>query len=161
MTGFNLAQINVGRLLAHIDDPLIEGFKSNLDRVNAIADASPGFIWRLVGEGGNATDIKPIPDDPLMAINMSVWTDLDALAAFVYRTDHRGIMRRRREWFEPMDVYMALWWVPVGHRPSPQEGLARLDLLARMGPNAEVFTFRQPFPAPDAASINPVLDECA
>jgi hypothetical protein len=161
MTGFHLAQINVGRLLAHIDDPMIEGFKSNLDRVNAIADASPGFVWRLVGEGNNATDIQPLPDDPLFAINMSVWTDLDALAGFVYRTDHRGIMRRRREWFEPMETYMALWWVPVGHRPSPQEGLARLDLLTRMGPNAEAFTFRQPFPAPDAVSITPVLDECA
>lgn len=161
MTAFHLAQINVGRLLAPIDDPLIAEFKNNLDRVNAIADVSPGFVWRLVGEGNNATDIQPLPDDPLFAINMSVWESLEALAAFVYRTDHRDIMRRRREWFEPRDVYMCAWWVPVGHIPTPAEGLARLDLIARMGPTAEAFTFRNPFPAPDAVSITPVLDECA
>ncbi len=161
MTAFHLAQINVGRLLAPVDDPRIAGFKDNLDRVNAIADGSPGFVWRLVGEGNNATDIQPLPDDPLFAINMSVWESLEALAAFVYRTDHRDIMRRRREWFEPMDTYMCAWWVAAGHRPTPAEGLARLDLLVRMGPTAEAFTFRNPFPAPDAVSITPVLDQCA
>jgi hypothetical protein len=161
VTGFHLAQVNVGRLKAPIDDPLIADFRNNLDRVNAIADATPGFVWRLVGEGNNATDIQPIPDDPLFAINLSVWADLDALAGFVYRTDHRDIMRRRREWFEPMETFMALWWVPAGHRPTPSEALARLDLLARMGPTADAFTFRQPFPAPGVSTITPVLDECA
>ena len=161
MTSFQLVQINVGRLLAHIDDPLIEGFKSNLDRLNAIADATPGFIWRLVGDGNNATDIQPVPADPLFAINLSVWRDLDALAGFVYRSDHRDVMRRRREWFEPMDVFMALWWVPAGHRPTPAEALARLNLLARMGPTSDAFTFRQPFPSPGVSTITPVLDECA
>lgn len=161
MTRFHLAQVNVGRLLAHIDDPRIKRFKSNLDRVNAIADATPGFVWRLVGEGNNATDLQPVPDDPLFAINLSVWTGLDALAGFVYRTDHRGIMRRRREWFEPMETYMALWWISAGHRPSPGEALARLDTLARRGPTPDAFTFREPFPAPDATVITPVLDKCA
>ncbi len=161
MTALQLAEVNVGRLLAPIDHPMIADFRTNLDRVNAIADATPGFVWRLVGEGNNATDIQPDPDDPLFAINLSVWADLDALAGFVYRTDHRDIMRRRREWFEPMDTFMTLWWVPAGHRPTPSEALARLDLLARMGPTSEAFTFRHPFPAPGVSSITPLLDECS
>jgi hypothetical protein len=161
MTGFHLAQINVGRLRAHIDHPMIAGFKDNLDRINALADGMPGFVWRLVGEGNNATDLQPRPDDPLFAVNMSVWTDMDALAGFVYRSAHVEIMRRRREWFELMEVYQALWWVPVGHTPTVEEGLTTLTTLERLGPTAEAFTFKIPFPAPDGQSAAPVLDECA
>lgn len=161
MTGYHLAQINVGRLLAPVDDPRIADFVANLDRINALADGTPGFVWRLVGEGNNATDIQPRPDDPLFAINMSVWTGLDALAGFVYRSAHRDIMRRRREWFEAMETYMVLWWVPAGHIPTPDEGLERLAILERLGPTAEAFTFRHPFPAPDATPVAPVLDKCA
>ena len=95
VSGYHLAQINIGRLRAAVDDPMIADFVANLDRINAIADTAPGFVWRLVGEGNNATDIQPRPDDPLFAVNMSVWTGLDALAAFVYRTAHVEIMRRR------------------------------------------------------------------
>jgi hypothetical protein len=161
MTGFHLAQINVGRLRAPVDDPMIADFVANLDRINELAESQPGFVWRLVGEGNDATDIQPVPDDPLLAINMSVWSDLDALAGFVYRTAHREVMRRRREWFEAMDTYMTLWWVPVGHTPTPAEGMARLAILERRGPTAEAFTFRNPFPAPDGRAAAPVLDECA
>jgi len=97
-----------------------------------------------------------------MLVNMSVWRDLDALATLVYRTAHREIMRRRSEWFHPMDVFMALWWVPAGHRLAPAEGLARLELLGRMGPTSEAFTFKEPFGAPGTAmGIQPVLDRCA
>jgi len=161
MTGYQLAQINVGRLLAPVDHPQIADFVANLDRINALADGLPGFVWRLKGEGNNATDIQPKPDDPLFAINMSVWTDLDALAGFVYRSAHRDIMRRRREWFAPIEVFMTLWWVPAGHQPTPAEGLERLEVFERLGPTAEAFSFRYPFPAPDAVSIDPILDECA
>lgn len=162
MTGYHLAQVNIGRLRAHIDDPLIADFKNNLDAINAVADASPGFVWRLVGEGNNATDVLPDASDPLLAINMSVWTDIASLGAFVYRSGHIGFMRRRREWFEPMENYMALWWVPIGHVPTVAEAMARIDLLARMGPTAEAFTFKNPFTAPDAAVPPlPILDECA
>ena len=160
MTGFHLAQINVGRLRAPVDDPMIADFAANLDRINALAESQPGFVWRLKGEGNNATDLHPT-DDPLLIPNMSVWTDLDALAAFVYRTAHREVMRRRREWFEAMETYMALWWVPVGHTPTPAEGMARLAALERLGPTAEAFTFKAPFPAPDGQPAAPVLDECA
>jgi len=161
MSGFHLAQINVGRLRAPVDHPMIADFKNNLDRINALADGLPGFVWRLKGEGDNATDIQPKPDDPLFAINMSVWSDLDALAGFVYRSGHVEIMRRRREWFEAMEVYMTLWWVPAGHTPTVEEGMAKLAVLEALGPTPDAFTFKVPFPAPDGQSAAPVLDECA
>ena len=159
--GYHLAEINVGRLKAPVDHPTIADFVANLDRINALADGLPGFVWRLKGEGNNATDIQPKPDDPLFAINMSVWTDLDALAGFVYRSAHVEIMRRRAEWFEKMGLYMALWWVPVGHTPTVEEGMERLALLERLGPTAPAFSFTVPFPAPDGRPATPVLDECA
>ena len=160
MTGYHLAQINIGRLKAPMDAPETAGFADNLDRINALADGQPGFVWRLVGEGANATDIQAF-DDPMMLLNMSVWTDVESLAAFVYRTGHREVMRRRAEWFHKVEVFMCLWWVPVGHVPTPQEGIARLELLRRLGPTTEAFTFREPFPAPDTVvAPPPVLETC-
>ncbi|MEW5687344.1 MAG: DUF3291 domain-containing protein [Pseudomonadota bacterium] len=161
MSAWHLAEINVGRLLQPLDHPQIADFKNNLDRINALAETTPGFVWRLVGEGNNATDLQPKPDDPLFAINMSVWTGLDALAGYVYRTAHRDIMRRRREWFEAMETYMALWWVPAGHTPTIAEGMEKLEVIARLGPSLAAFTFREPFPAPDATPVAPILDKCA
>jgi hypothetical protein len=162
MSGFHLAQVNIGRLRAPVDDPMIADFVANLDRINALADGSPGFVWRLVGEGGNATDIQPDADDPLLAVNMSVWESPQALGAFVCRSDHLPIMRRRAEWFEKLELYMALWWVPVGHRPTVEEAMGKVETLRRMGPTSAAFTFRDPFPAPDANQAPPpVLDECA
>jgi hypothetical protein len=162
VTKFHLAQINIGRLRAPVDDPMIADVAANLDRINALADASPGFVWRLVGEGGNATDIQPDADDPLLAVNMSVWENPAALGAFVYRSDHQPIMRRRAEWFEKMELFMALWWVPAGRRPTVEEGMDRIETLRRLGPTAEAFTLRDIFPAPDANEAPPpILDECA
>ena len=162
MSGYQLAQINVGRFIHHRDDPANADFMNALDGVNAIADASPGFIWRLVGNGNDATDLVPDESDPQLLVNMSVWSDVEALGAFVYRqSDHLSYMRRRKEWFEKMDVFQALWWVPVGHIPSVAEGMERLALLTTNGPTAAAFTFRQPFAAPDGMPAVPVLDECA
>jgi hypothetical protein len=162
MNGYHLAQINVGRFIHLREDEANADFMDALDGVNAIADASPGFIWRLVGDGNDATDLVPDEADPQLLLNMSVWTDLTALAGFVYRQpDHLAIMRRRKEWFEHMEVFMALWWVPVGHIPSVGEGMERLATLKAKGPTAEAFTFRTPFDAPDGTPANPVLDECA
>jgi hypothetical protein len=159
---YHLAQVNVGRFIKPVDDPANADFVNALDAVNALAEASPGFVWRLTGEGNNATDIKPFPDDPHMAINMSVWESVDDLAAFVYRNmDHRGVMRRRREWFEERQVYMALWWVPAGQLPTIEDAKAKLALLEKFGPTAEAFTFRQPFAPPSGIDVKPVLDECA
>lgn len=158
---WHLAQVNIARFRKPADDPANADFMAALDHVNALAEASPGFVWRLTGEGNNAVDLQPF-DDPNIAINMSVWESVDALAAFVYRNmDHRGVMRRRREWFEEMPVYMALWWVPAGARPTIAEAKARLALLEARGPSKEAFTFRRPFPAPSGDAVAPVLDECA
>ncbi|MDR6532630.1 hypothetical protein J2800_003388 [Caulobacter rhizosphaerae] len=157
---FHLAQVNIGRLRAPIDHPMIKDFADNLDPINALAEASPGFVWRLTGDGNNATDLQPF-DDALVAINMSVWTDVPSLGAYVYRSGHVQFMRRRREWFEHMDLYMVLWWVPAGHRPTIEEAKAKLALLEAHGPTPEAFTFKIPFPAPDEASVESVLDECA
>jgi heme-degrading monooxygenase HmoA len=158
---YHLAQVNIGRFRKPVEDPANADFMNALDAVNALAETSPGFVWRLTGEGNNATDIKPFPD-PQMAINMSVWESVDALAAFVYRNmDHRGVMRRRREWFEEMPVYMALWWIPAGALPTVEDAKARLALLESLGPTPEAFTFRQPFAPPLGDAVRPVLDECA
>ncbi len=159
MTDWHLAQINIGRLLAPLDHPRIADFTNNLDRINALAEAQPGFVWRLVGDGNNATDLRPFPDAEVL-VNMSLWRDLDGLAGFVYRSGHRDIMRRRKEFFAPVELYMALWWVPAGHIPTPMEGWDRLQILKERGPTAEAFTFRNPFPAPGAETIRPVLEIC-
>ncbi|MFZ0267104.1 DUF3291 domain-containing protein [Caulobacter sp.] len=157
---YELAQVNIGRLRAPVDHPMIKDFFDNLDPINALAESSPGFVWRLKGEGNNAADLQPF-EDPLVAINMSVWTDIPSLGAFVYRSGHIQFMRRRREWFEHMDLYMVLWWVPAGHRPTIEEAKSKLALLEANGPTPDAFTFKVPFPAPDQANVEPVLDECA
>ena len=161
MAVHHLAQINIGRFRASKDDPANADFMNALDHVNALAEASPGFIWRLTGEGNNAVDVE-VTDDPNLAVNMSVWESLDALAAFAYRNpDHRAVMRRRREWFDEMAVYMALWWVPAGHRPTVEEGLRRLAILEANGPSPEAFLFASPFPAPGGGDpVAPVLEAC-
>ena len=160
MGGFELAQINIGLFKYPVAAPEMRGFTDNLDRINALAEQQPGFVWRLTGEGNDATDIRAF-DDPMMALNISVWTDIDSLAAFVYRTAHRDVMRGRREWFEPVETYMTLWWVPAGHRPTPAEGRERLETFQRLGPTAEAFSFRHPFPPRGGDTVQPVLDECA
>ena len=149
MTGWHLAQINVGRFTAPPGDPRVQPFMDALDAVNAIADAHPGFIWRLQDDSGNATALRPTVD-PLFAVNMSVWRDSDALFDFVYRTAHTPVMARRREYFDRFDgAYQALWWVPAGHIPTVDEGLSRLWRLDRYGPSPQAFSFKARFPAPD------------
>lgn len=148
---WHLAQMNVGRLVAPQGDPRVAPFFDALDRVNALADASPGFVWRLQGEGNSATDLQPTAD-PLFIVNMSVWTDADALFDFVYRSAHTPEMARRREYFERFEgAYQALWWVPAGHQPTIDEGLSRLWRLDRYGPTPYAFTFKARFPMPGTA----------
>ena len=142
---FELAQVNIGRLSAPVESPQIAEFVAALDPINRLADLSPGFVWRLQTAEGNATAIHSF-DDELIISNMSVWESIEALRAFVYTTAHTGIMRRRREWFETyVTSYMALWWVPAGHRPTIEEAKERLAALDRDGPTPFAFTFRQPF----------------
>jgi hypothetical protein len=153
MSAHELAQMNVARLRAPLDSPELADFVGALDRINAVADRADGFVWRLQDESGNATALHPMGED--IIVNMSVWRDPQALQAFVYRSDHVGVMRRRREWFEKMDLFIVLWWVPSGHRPTVAEAMARLDLLRDQGPGANAFTFGKLFPAPTAADAVP------
>jgi hypothetical protein len=150
----HLAQFNIGRMLAPIDDPVMEGFRSQLDPINALADESPGFVWRLQTAEGNATAIRAYPD-PLMAVNMSVWESLEALHAFVYKSRHLSPLRDRRQWFEPASEHiLVLWWVEKGHIPSLEEAKERLEHLRTHGPSERAFTFRQPFPPPGQAPVS-------
>lgn len=143
-----LAQLNIGVIRAPMDSLVMAEFAGNLDRINALAEASPGFVWRLQTEAGNATAIRPFEDENLL-VNMSVWRDVASLKAYVYDSAHVGFMRRRREWFELMrEAYLVLWWVPRGHRPDIAEAIAKLELLKAKGPGPEAFTFAQPFPPP-------------
>jgi hypothetical protein len=155
---WHLAQLNVGRLRAPIDDPIIAEFNGALDAINALADRSPGFVWRLQTAEGNATALHPIDDDELIAINMSVWKSIEALGDYVYRSDHTAFLRRRREWFERYGTaYLVLWWVPAEHIPSIDEALARLDELERNGPTENAFTFARRF-APPGVAVEPAVD---
>jgi hypothetical protein len=147
---FHVAQVNIARPKAPVDSPLLADFKALLDPVNAIADAAPGFVWRLQDEAGNATAIPVFGDDALI-VNMSVWESIEALWDFVYANDHLAVMRRRREWFERMDRFMCLWWVPAGHIPDVAEAEARLTLLREHGPTPHAFTFKKRFAPRDAA----------
>lgn len=145
---YELAQINVARRLAPLDDPAMADFVNNLDPVNATAEAAPGFVWRLRDEGGNATAI-PVFDDDWFIVNMSVWVSVEALHEFVYSPGHRAVLQRRREWFERLaDATTALWWVPAGYRPTVAEGEERIRHLREYGPTETAFTLRATFPAP-------------
>ena len=150
VTGFHLAQANIGRFRAPLETAIMEGFRTQLDPINALADRSPGFIWRLQTEDGNATAIRPYADDDLMAINLSVWESLESLQQFVYKSGHVDVLRRRKQWFEQMEgPILVLWWIPSGEIPTVGEAQERLRHLADHGPTPHAFTFRTPFPAPD------------
>jgi hypothetical protein len=158
---YHLAEVNIAKFKVPVEDPVNAEFVQNLDRVNAIAEAQPGFVWRLKGAGNSATDLKAF-DDPNIAINMSVWTDMESLAAFAYRNpEHRKIMARRKEWFERIEFYLALWWIPEGHVPTIDEAKSKLAQLASLGSTKDAFTFGRPFPAPDATPVKPIFDRCA
>lgn len=147
MSRFELAQLNIALMKEPLDSPVMAEFVDNLDRINALAESSAGFVWRLQTEEGDATALRPLGENVL--VNMSVWRDVDALQNYAYKSAHADIMRRRKEWFERMaEAYLVLWWIPEGHRPDVAEATVRLELLRRIGPSAEAFTFRQPFPAP-------------
>lgn len=148
MGAWQLAQLNVGRAVGPLDGPKMAGFMGRLDEINALAEASPGFVWRLQGESGNATDIK-VSDDPRFIINLSVWESHEALRRFTYQSEHRTVFARRFEWFERRATpNLCLWWIPAGSRPTATEALARLRLLEEAGPSAEAFTLKVPFPPP-------------
>jgi len=152
MNRWHIAQLNVGTLLYPLEDPRIAEFVAGLEEVNALADASPGFVWRLQSASGNAIDIKT-SDDPNFIVNMSVWANVEALGDFVYKSSHRLIMVKRREWFaRPANAYMVLWWIEAGTIPTVFEGLARLAHLQAHGASPYAFTFKDKFPPPGEAA---------
>ncbi|MGH9888123.1 MAG: DUF3291 domain-containing protein [bacterium] len=146
-TVWHLVQLNVAYAAAPLDSPQLADFMAALVPINALADASPGFVWRLVGSGDNATDVT-VDGRPGLLVNMSVWASAEALFDFVYKSAHAKIMARRREFFQKMDVFLVLYWVPAGHMPTMQEAIAKLEHLRAHGPTPEAFTFKQRFPPP-------------
>jgi hypothetical protein len=145
---WHLAQLNIGRIRAPMADSLMAGFVAELEPVNALADSSPGFVWRLKTEEGDATAIRPYDDDKIL-INMSVWETVEALKTFVYRTHHADVMRQREQWFERLDTYyVALWWIPVDTIPTISEAKLRLDHLRQHGESSYAFSLKKIFPHP-------------
>lgn len=156
--GHQLAQLNIALPVEPLTSARLAGFMELLDPVNALADAAPGFVWRLQTEDGDATAVRGFGDDRLI-VNMSVWESLEALAGFVFGGFHAEVMRRRREWFSrSREPYTVLWWVPAGSRPTVAEAEERLDSLRRHGPTPFAFTVRHPFPAPDS-TVAPRSDD--
>ncbi len=147
MSKCHLAQLNIARMKAALDSPQMSGFTDNLEHVNQIAEQSPGYIWRLQTDEGDATALRPFGDDVL--VNLSVWQDLASLRAFVFESAHRSFLKRRAEWFDRMsDAATVLWWIPAGSEPSLTVAWEKLEHLRNKGPSAEAFSFRQPFDPP-------------
>lgn len=148
---FQLAHINIARMRGDWDDPVMEEFFARLDSVNAIAEASPGFVWRLQAEDDAVLALR-VFGDRLILFNVSVWQSVESLRTFSYAGEHLDVLRERQRWFtKPEHAHLALWWIPAGHRPTLEEGRDRLQLIDRRGSTAEAFTFQNPFPAPVVA----------
>jgi len=149
----HLAQINIARLVAPLDDPRTAEFVALLEPINALADEAPGFLWRLKSESGNATDIA-YNDDPFVIVNMSVWESLEALHTYAYKSDHAKVFRDRAKWFERLEKSSyCLWWIPLGHIPSVAEGRERLDHYQKNGATPYSFWFSQHFPQPEDEGV--------
>ena len=145
---WQVAQLNVARALAPLDDPRMADFMARLDDVNALAERSQGFVWRLKGDSGNATDLE-VGDDPRVIVNLTVWESIDDLFAFTYQTNHKTVFARRSEWFERWGgPSVVMWWQPAGAIPTIDEAFRRLRLLAEAGPTADAFTFKHRFEPP-------------
>jgi len=146
---YHLAQVNIAAMRAPLDHPLMAGFVSQLAAVNAEADASPGFVWRLATEQGDATDLRPY-EGPTVLFNLSVWRSVGDLRHYVYRSRHLAVLKDRQQWFEKMaGPHLALWWIPAGHIPSIEEAKSRLAYLTERGQSPVAFTFERLHPPPE------------
>lgn len=154
---YQLAQLNVAVMKSPLDSPPMAEFVGNLQRVNRLAEESPGYIWRLESDAGDATAFRPLGENVL--VNLSLWADTESLSRYVYRSAHVEIMRRRRDWFERMgQAYLVLWWVTAGHRPTVEEAIERLELLRTNGPSPAAFTFGHAYGPPDSAAADDAFD---
>ena len=150
MSTHHLAQYNIARGRSSLDRPQMSGFVERLAPVNALAEQSEGFVWRLQGEGGDATSIRPY-DEEDMLVNLTVWESVEAFQAFSYGGAHLEMLKQRSEWFEPMEEEtLVLWWIPAGELPTVEEAKRRLEKLQQEGPSLEAFTIRQRFAPPTA-----------
>ncbi len=146
---FHLAQLNIAKTLAPMESEQLKDFVDGLDPVNEKAETTPGFVWRLKDVSGNATNIVAF-DDPDILINMSVWETLESLKQFMFNTHHIDFLKRKKEWFKPMEqANYVLWWVPIGHEPTILEAMARLEYLRQHGETSHAFSFKKTFAAED------------
>lgn len=139
---YHLAELNIGRLVAPVDDPRVADFMDNLDRINGLGKRMPGFVWMMEGSGapGSGNTENNIGGDPLLVPNLTVWEDAASLEKFVWGTVHKQFYERRAEWFEVLDeMHFVMWWVPAGHRPTLEEALERLDHLRQNGASDHAF----------------------
>lgn len=141
---YHLAQINIAKGLSTLDDPVMRGFVDQLDRINALADASPGFIWRLQTEAGSAISVHAFHDEKII-VNMSVWESFQSLRDYVYSGEHLKALKNKKHWFEKMEgPVLALWWIPAGSSPTVQDGKKALEQLKQFGSTPSAFTFAKP-----------------
>ena len=141
-----LAQLNIAKLKKPIDHPSIAGFVKKLDEINALADQSQGFVWRLIEEGESSAVNISIFDDPMLIVNMSVWESIEDLKHFVYHTSHVKVYLQKEDWFHNMESHhMVLWWINKGEIPSPIEAKKRLKYLEETGPSQHAFNFKFPY----------------
>jgi hypothetical protein len=148
MTDYHLAQLNIARMRAPLDSPVMHGFVSRLDEINTLGEQSPGFVWILKDETGSATSFR-VYDDPMLIVNLTVWESVEALREYAYKTVHVELFRGRREWFEKMDeAYLVLWWVPAGHIPTTEEARERMEYLRANGPSEYAFGISKPYAKP-------------
>jgi hypothetical protein len=151
---YQLAQVNIARMLAPLDDPIMAGFVNRLDEINALSEGTPGFIWRLQTPAGDATTLRPY-DDEWIIINMSVWESIETLRQFAYYSRHVELYRNRAHWFEkPSDHILTLWWIPAGHIPTPDEAKLKLETIRANGPTPLAFTFKDRFTVEDMLIYN-------
>lgn len=145
MSKVHLAQLNIAKARDTMNSEAMKGFVNRLDEINALADSKFGFVWRLQTEDGDSTSIQAF-DDPALIVNMSVWTDIDSLKNFVYKSIHVELIRDREAWFSKVQqVHQVLWWIPENHIPSIEEGKIKLQHLEENGPSEQAFTFAKPF----------------
>lgn len=150
---YQLAQVNIAKARAALDQPLMQGFVEQLEHINALAERSPGFVWRLKGDSGDATAIQ-LFDDPLIIVNLSLWQSVAALKDYVYSGEHLAVLRSKREWFDKLAVAsLALWWVPAGQLPTLEQAKAALQSLQEHGATAQAFSFAQSFAPGDGTQL--------
>lgn len=149
---YHLAQVNIARAKAALDSPIMHSFVNQLEHINQLAETSPGFVWRLQTEDGDATALK-VFDDELILVNLSVWDSFESLKNYVYTGDHLSVLKNKKQWFDkPSAPTLALWWVPAGHLPTIEQAKSALHTLTAEGPSAQAFTFATPFTVPEEHS---------